>query len=286
MYQGIQRVNCSQEEYFKLDGVSASDMKKVIVADMDTSAMKKETAKTRSMLIGSAVDTVITEPDLFNTRFCVLDEGQDVPTTKLQELFAEMVLRGMGHVEAHAKFYKRTSKDAADKLLKSLEQYLFLTPTYGDRILTKAEMARVDAMYDNIITQRDCPLLSVPKENRQVVLRGEYVSPHGVIVVKGMADFILDDETIDLKTTSRLDNAVDTVGMFLYDLQVLHYSLLAATRKQGIFFQESVSPFQHAYLNITGQCADENLHNLLVGVLDRIAYSKATGNWGKMENFA
>lgn len=285
-YTALERIDKSQEQYFgDTNRFSASQMKEIIKAEMDTTAAFKKMKSSRSMVIGSAVDTLITEPEQYALRFGLLDPGQDVPTTKLQELFVEMVVRGMSIGDAHAKFYKRTSADAAKKLYDSLEQFIGLTPTFGDKVLTVDEAARVDGMYDNLVTQRDLPILRVRREDRQVVFHGEASDGETTIGLKGMVDLLMDEELVDLKTTGRIADVQDNIHMFLYDLQLLHYARLSRRPRQVLLFQESVEPFAHVVVDITKLCAEPAVSVLLDDVLGRIMYSVRTDNWGKREDF-
>lgn len=269
MYHDCKIIRCEQEEYFTLEGYSSTQMKEVIGADMDPSALEKQKRPaSRAMVIGSAFDTLLLEPGHFDARFEVLGEEDDVPTTKNQFLFCKMMLKGLPGRVAYEKSYKRYSDEKADAMEASMSRYLTVAHMKDKKALHHKEYARIEEMLANALTQKDYPFGN-DEDDHQFIITGRY----NTLPVKGMFDVANSTGILDVKTIRNIEIAEEQIERFMYDLQLAHYGMLHKALVEGsterlIFFQESNAPYRHALVDISKACKARE--PLVVDVLDII----------------
>ena len=129
-FKNIQRLDISQEEYFAIDAYSSTDLRTLYADRGQPYGMAQKKAgdyvETDAMLLGSAVDCMITEPKEFDNRFVEAPRSAVTPNTALQQKVCDEILRGTDPAEAHAMHYKNSGEKAVAQLMESFENYIAL----------------------------------------------------------------------------------------------------------------------------------------------------------------
>lgn len=277
MLTNIKRLSIPQEEYFQLPGYSSTDFRALIKAGLNPLRYREETSPTESsaMLIGSAFDCALLEPQLFPARYTSLPEAAATPTTALQAAFAREVASGADAVTAYATAgYSSPTEAKAQKLLDELSAYIAAAGS-GKKVLSYEEKGRVDQML--AAATGHASINDIVCGESQAVFTGEFTCQYGLIPVKGMLDSLNGDVVTDVKTTGDWSSLKANFFRRGYDVQLALYRYLSGARIAIVFYQESVEPYRNKLVDVTPyvNAAEEKLDDAML----RMCYAHNTGNW-------
>lgn len=225
MYKDIERHSVTQEEYFRMDGISNSDIglyltsPKMYRAKINGLYPEK---KNDAMLIGSAFDTMLLEPECFDERYALVPDVP-APTTDMQKALAAAMSSGLGMDEAFAEAgYKSANKATWESLIPYVR---FMKGLGGREAITAQQYENMEAMKRSTLLNKHAAA-AIAAGEKQVVFTARHIETG--LLVKGMLDILTRDAVVDLKTTG------ESVGRFThkifqraYDRQMGHYTALA-----------------------------------------------------------
>ena len=226
----------SQEKYFEMEGVSNSDIGLFLESPLKLLAKKAglRMPTSKPMVLGSAFDTMLTEPDAMAARYAVLGRGVESPTTDMQESLARAMANGYSIEEAFSMSgYKRVDPKTADKLLPYSD---FLRNAGSREVLTADEMDSLTEMVANTMAHETASR-TIESSAKQVVITATHEATG--IKVKGMLDLLTSYGVFDLKTTGEpVHRFPRKVFQYGYDRQLAHYAELARVSMAGLIAVE------------------------------------------------
>ncbi len=227
MYTEIKQIDCTQDEYFALDGISNSDVN-LFQRSPHLYKAKLEgmysTPVSDPMRMGSAFDCLLLEPHLWADQYVVTPLGMETPTTSKQVGLVKAMRSGMDMQECfRLAGYARPDPKTFHKLKPYTE---FLAEVGSRATISADEYTSLKNMLDSV---RDNPVASqaVSECTKQVI----YTAIHEEtgLAVKGMLDMVGEDYVCDLKTTGEeVSRFPRKIWNYNYDRQIAHYASLAS----------------------------------------------------------
>jgi len=229
-YTDIERHNVSQEEYFQMEGISNSDMK--LFKQHPRKYKYKENIDSPAFAFGSAFDTYLLEPDLFDERVEIAPDNLKMPSTDLQMKLATALAKNASNIALafEEAGYKRVDMKTAKDLMPYAD---FLRRVGGKTVISRESFYRIMDMANNV-QKHSVARACLEESEKQLVYTATH-APTG-LKVKGMIDMAVvagGSSTsaimiVDLKTTSfPLYQMQETIDKYGYEYQLAHYSALA-----------------------------------------------------------
>ena len=226
MYTNIQRHDITQEEYFALPGISNSDVSLFYRSPSRYKAKLDglpEERTTKPMLMGSAFDTLLLEPHLFERNYFVMPAGIISPSSAMQERLVDAMMLDYGMGEA---FDYAGYKNPNPKTWNDLKPWVDMRLSAGRRAtISNEDYHNLKRMLDSV---RDNPAASqaVSESEAQVVFTATHEETG--LEVKGMLDLLGPDYVADIKTTGEeVYRFPAKLFRYDYDRQMGHYTALA-----------------------------------------------------------
>lgn len=242
-YTDIERHSVSQEEYFRMEGISNSDMK--LFKQHPRKYKYKENIDSPAFAFGSAFDTYLLEPDLFDDRVEIAPDNLKMPSTDLQMKLATALSKNASNIALafEEAGYKRVDMKTAKDLMPYAD---FLRRVDGKTVISRESFYKIMEMANNV--HKHNIARSVLEESEKQLVYTATHAPTG-LKVKGMIDMAVvagGSSTsaimiVDLKTTSfPLYQMQETIDKYGYEYQLAHYSALAGgVVSSGIMAVES-----------------------------------------------
>lgn len=278
-FTNIERVECSQEEYYAIDAYSGSDIRKLYADRNNPYGVKKQRStpvvETDAMLLGSLLDCMITEPEMVRERYLEMPEFSFLPTTPKQKAFVAAVMGGDDLIKAHADNYANSSERSAQDLYDSLEPYMaFLKLTAGEKKGVASPLwHRARECYKSLMANKRFKELCGDSYSMQSV----YVAEAFGVRWKGMLDLDGSTWACDVKTT---EDWYGIRGNFFrrgYDLQGRIYTWLSGKDIYYNAYAESVDPHRTKVVNTTQHVND--CSERCIDLMIRIAHADKSGDW-------
>jgi len=231
MYKDItQHVDCTQEEYFAMDGISNSDVslfyRSPSLYKAKLEGLYPQVIST-PMRIGSAFDCLLLEPQDFEDRFSVTPHGMATPTTDKQEELVKAIRTGLDMQECFALAgYARPDPKTYNRLMPYAEHLAEV----GSRTTISSD--EYDTLQNMLESVRSNPVASQAVDNttKQSVFTATHEETG--LLVKGMLDMVGPSYVCDLKTTGEeVSKFPRKIWSYNYDRQIAHYALLAGVEK-------------------------------------------------------
>ena len=226
MYTDIQRHDVTQEEYFEMEGISNSDVSLFYKSPRLYKAKAEglwSNTQSQPMLMGSAFDTLLLEPNEFERRFFVMPSGVSEPTTEMQRRLVDAICMGM---DAHEGFAYAEYKRPEPKTWNKLQPWADAITEKGSRdAISWRDYQDLVSMLESVT---DLPAASraINESEAQVVFTATHKDTG--LRVKGMLDLLGPNYVCDIKTTGEeVYRFPSKIYRYDYDRQMGHYCALA-----------------------------------------------------------
>ena len=284
-FKNIQRLDISQDEYFAIDAYSSTDLRTLYADRGQPYGMAQKKAgsyvETDAMLLGSAIDCMITEPKEFDNRFVEAPRSAVTPNTALQQKVCDEILGGTDPAEAHAMHYKNSGEKAIAQFMESFENYIALNKLVNlgegtPRRILSAKLAERAREAVSAARQHTQFVEIVKGSDKQVAFVAEAFG----VQWKGLLDFYRPGYVTDLKTTSDFLSIRSNFNRRAYAIQMRLYSWLAEAQTSEHFYIETEAPYRTKLTEEPTELMNEEFWTgKTLEMMQRIAHHHKSGDW-------